>query len=136
MKKLLLALTVLLTLSLPAYCGDWTASETRGAVTVAVGTDIVLIDHECWITAITVITDGTNDADVTFYDCASPAEFVGGATTPAASGCKDMWNITVYSTDYYGGRAFPFPLHFSNNVCVDATGTGDPIVYVEYIRSR
>ena len=132
MKKLLLTLTILLTLSLPAYCGDWTPCETTGAQTIAVGTDRVLITGECWVTAITVLTDGTNDADVVFYDCERPAEFTGGTSTS----CKNMWNITVYVTDYYGGRAFPFPLHFHHNLCVDATGTGDPIVYVEYIRSR
>ena len=132
MKKLLLSLALLATLTLPAHAGDWTASETTGGNTVNVGTDEILLSGESWLTAITVVTDGTNDADVDFYDCANPSEFLAGTSTS----CKNIWTIVVYSTDYYGGRVFPFPLHVLHNLCADATGTGDPIIFIEYIRQR
>ena len=132
MKKLLLTLAFILALTSPAISGDWTASETTGENVMAVGTNEIIVNGECWVTAITVITDGTNNADVDFYDCANPVEFIAGTYTS----CKKMWTITVYSTDYYGGRAFPFPLHFQYGVFADAEGTGAPVVYVEYIRAR
>jgi len=132
MKKLLLSLFLSFVLSTSCLAGDWTPAETTGANTIAVATDELLVAGEHYITAITVLTDGTNDADIDFYDCANPSEFIAGTNTS----CKNIWTIAVYVTDYYGGRAFPFPLHVLHNLCADATGTGNPIVFIEYIRAR
>ena len=71
------------------------------------------------ISAITIITDGTNKATIILYD------------NTEASG-KKIWEGSVAGTSEYGGRNFVFPVKFDNGLYCAITGTGASSI-VEYI---
>jgi len=75
-----------------------------------------------WITALEVITDGTNDAKVILYDNAS-----------AGSG-PVIWECTAAGADNYGGRTWDFPRWCGHGIYATLSGTGASYI-VEYIKS-
>lgn len=74
----------------------------------------------CAITAIYIITDGTNDAKLVIYDNAS-----------AGSGTV-VHEQTVKGSDHYGGLVLPFPKQMENGIYCDVTGTGASYI-IDYI---
>ena len=116
MKKLLVILFMVFALvgTTQAFTGAVSSGEqtSDGAVMSVSG----------WITAIHIITDGTNAAGVVVFD------------NTAASG-KVICEISVAGTDNYGGRTWPFPIWVNNGIYVNVTGTGASYI-VEYIQNR
>ena len=84
--------------------------------------DAVIVAEQCWITALEVISNGTNDARVILYDNAS-----------AASG-EVVWECTVVGADNYGGRVWTNPRRCDNGIYADVNGTGASYI-VEYIET-
>ncbi len=116
MKKLLFSFLVLL-IAVNAYAiegsiGSGEKTSDTAIIADATGTDL-------YITALQIITDGTNDAKVILHDHAT-----------AASGTV-IAEITVSGADNYGGRVWKFPRHCINGIYGDVTGTGASFI-VEY----
>ena len=72
-----------------------------------------------FLTAVQVITDGTNDAKIIIYD------------NTAASG-KVLNEFTINGGSHFGGREPLFPPEFHNGLRVDVSGTGASYI-LEYI---
>ena len=81
--------------------------------------DAIIKSGLCWITAIEVITDGTNDARVILYDNAS-----------AASG-EVIWESTIAGGDNFGGKNWIFPRKCNHGIYADINGSGASYI-VEY----
>jgi hypothetical protein len=92
----------------------------QGAVTSGEKTaDAAITATGGYITGITVITDGTNDAKAIIYDNAS-----------AASGTV-IEEITIMGSANFGGRNFVYPVQFTNGLYLDISGTGASCI-IEY----
>ena len=74
--------------------------------------DAAVFAAKCAITAIYIITDGTNDAKLVIHDHAS-----------AASGTV-VHEQTIKGSDHYGGLVLPFPKSMENGIYCNVTGTG------------
>lgn len=72
------------------------------------------------LTAVNIITDGTNPATVIIHDNAS-----------AGSG-KKIYEGTAAGANHYGGRNFVFPLRCYNGIYMTISGTGASAI-IEYI---
>ena len=86
------------------------AAESSGKLT----TDQQVITGAGRITAVSIVTDGTNAVDVVIYD-----------NTSAAG--KVVWPGGVAGANKYGGRNFGHPVKFYNGLYLDITiagGTG------------
>lgn len=116
MKRAILAILAMVLMTAPAFAfdgaqGSAVVTEDGAAVT---GTNV-------YITALTTITDGTNDATCLLYDNAS-----------AASG-------TVIAKDWVPGAlianrlVWTYPRKVNAGIYVDLTGTGANCI-VEYLR--
>ena len=114
MKRFILLVFAILLLTV-SQVSAFTGSLSSGEQT----SDAAIHSDVCWITAIHVITDGTNAAKVVIYD------------NTAASG-KVISEASVAGTDNYGGRLWTFPIVCRNGIYVDVTGTGASYI-VEYI---
>ena len=82
--------------------------------------DAVIHNGNVYITALAVMTDGTNDARVILYNSGSSA--IG----------KIIWEVTVAGGDNYGGRIWAFPTNCNDGIYADVNGTGASYI-VEYI---
>lgn len=71
----------------------------------------VICNRPCRLTAVTVITDGTNDATLKLYDHAS-----------AASGTVIL-EMTVVGANNYGGRNYVTPLMTVNGCYAEVSGS-------------
>ena len=67
------------------------------------------------VCAITVITDGTNDAQIILYDVASSSDV--GPT-------NKITEIQVNGTNHYGGRTWVEPVMFQAGLYADITNSG------------
>ena len=65
--------------------------------------------------ALTVVTDGANDARTILYDVAAAAD-----VAPS----NKITEITVISTSNYGGRTWVEPVMFQAGLYADINGTG------------
>jgi hypothetical protein len=74
--------------------------------------------YQCAMSALLVITDGTNNAKVIIRD--------GGAAGTV------KWEQTVIGTNHYGGKDWAFPVKFDTDIHVTVSGTGASYI-VEYI---
>ena len=118
MKKAWVVLLVLLFAS-PLYCVGALAedyAETSGEQT-ATG---VIYNGECFLVAIEVITDGTNDAKLIVYDALS-------------TDGKVVFEMTVTGSSHYGGRLFIPSVHMQTGIYGVLSGTGASYI-VEYKR--
>ena len=114
MKKLFVTLLIVLFLVTPAL--GFQGAKSSGEKT----SDTAIMAGPGYITAVYVITDGSNNAKVILYDNAS-----------AASGTV-MLEMTVVASDNYGGRSWVFPAEFFKGIYVDVSGTGASYI-IEYI---
>lgn len=117
MKKLLIAILVLFITVGTSYA--FQESESSGEKTVdtliyTAGLDGVRL------TAVLIITDGTNDATAIIYD-----------NTSAAG--KKIFEATVVGSANYGGRNFPFPVAARTGLYLELTGTGASAI-IEFIK--
>ena len=91
-----------------------------GAVSTGeITADTHIMTGKGFLSAVLVITDGTNAATCIIYD------------NTAASG-KKLWEGVVAGATQYGGRNWTVPVHFENGLYVDLTGTGASTI-IEYI---
>lgn len=91
-----------------------TVSAFASSVSVSSGeqtSDALVCSGPCFIRAVEVITDGTNNAKLVIYD----------STT--ASGTV-VFEMTVVGASHYGGRGWVAPLKMNNGIYCDITGTG------------
>ena len=110
----LIVLSILLFASV-AFAAKY--SETSGEKTA----DVAVTSSTAYITAVQVITDGTNDAKLIVYD------------NTAASGTV-VTEISVVGADNYGGRVWVRPVKCSNGIYGDITGTGASFI-IEFTRT-
>ena len=79
----------------------------------------VAYNGQCWIAALEVITDGTNDATVILYD-----------SCEGENGDK-IWEVVVSGVDHYGGRSWAMPRRCKNGIYAAVSGTGASFI-LEY----
>ena len=79
-----------------------------------------IVTGNCYLTAVTVITDGTNDATVTLYD------------NTAASGRK-VAEFVIPGGDRQGGRNWVYPVFCYAGIYAEISGTGASCI-VEYTK--
>lgn len=101
-------------------CGAAHAEGALAKTSYEKTADAVIVASACYITAVQVITDGSNAARVIIYDNAS-----------AASG-NVITEITVAGADNYGGRVWQMPVECKNGIYADVNGTGASYV-VEWL---
>ena len=114
MKK---AWVVVLILLFAGICFAEDYAETSGEQT-ATG---VIYNGECFLTAVEVITDGTNAAKLIVYDALS-------------TDGKVVFEITVTGGSHYGGRLWIPKLRMQSGIYAVLSGTGAPSFIVEYTR--
>ena len=112
MKRILYALILLFVFAQPAFCfdGAMSSGELTSSQQVVTG--------NVYITAVTVITDGSNNATVTLYD------------NTAASG-KVVAEFVIAGGDNQGGRVWSFPVLCTAGIYAAISGTGASCI-VEY----
>jgi len=115
MKKLAIILSILL-ITATAFGAGFQGAKTSGEKTA----DAAITTSPGYITAIYVISDGSNNPKIIVYDNAT-----------AASGTV-LIEMTVVASDNYGGRSWVFPAEFFNGIYVDVSGTGASYI-IEYI---
>lgn len=84
--------------------------------------DTAICAAAAYMTAVEVITDGTNDAKLILYD--DPDDTSSGLV---------LLEITVVAGDHYGGRVWINPVSCANGIYADVNGTGASYI-VEYIK--
>lgn len=94
-----------------AFYPSYSSGEITSTATVKTG--------RCFLSAVEVITDGTNAATVTIYD----------NTTNAG---KKLWEGVVPGASQYGGRNWTFPVLASIGLHCVISGTGASAI-VEYV---
>ena len=67
------------------------------------------------VCAVTVVTDGSNDARCILYDAAAVGDI---AVT------NKITEITVKGANHYGGRTWVEPVRFTEGLYADVNGTG------------
>lgn len=84
--------------------------------------DAVICNKPCFITAVEIITDGTNDARLILYDSAleSTSE-------------KVVFEMTVIGISHFGGREPAFPPFCRSGLYADVNGTGASYI-IEYVQ--
>ena len=118
MKKLIVALSlVLFLIASTSFALIWSDGKTLTTTGVAYA-------YPCYISALVIKTDGTEDVSVIVYDNAS-----------AASGDK-IWDTTVKGSDNYGGRIWSFPRKVNNGLYVAVTTSGTTVIIVEWVQER
>lgn len=96
------------------------SSITGGAVSTGELTaDTHILTGSGFLTAVLIITDGTNAATLIIYD-----------NTSAAG--KKIWEGVVPGASQYGGRNWTVPVRFENGLYADLTGTGASCI-IEYV---
>jgi len=115
MKKLLLIVFTVFILTGVSYAEE--SSITSGEQTA----DGLIFTGQANITAIQVVTDGTNDAKIIIYDNTSAAGRV-------------VFECTVTGASHYGGRVFVPPIELYDGIYADISGTGASY-FVEYARN-
>lgn len=117
MKKILVSMLIaaLLALSAPSLFAFQHAVGSGEKIA-----DAVVYSKKCYITAVEVITDGSNDAVVVIYD------------SPTGANGSVIKEITVAGGDNYGGRNWVFPRK-CDGIYVDVSGTGASYI-IEYIK--
>jgi len=110
-----LAIIVIPALVFAASFSNIPRSNSSGKQT----SDGIIYTGMCAITAVTVHTDGSNDATLVVYN---------GTTT----GGTDVLTIKVNAADQYGGKVYTFPLTCGTGIYADITGT-NAYYYIEYI---
>ena len=108
MKKWIAVISILFIVTGTAIAGIDIVAQSSGEKTV----DFAALAGPGYLTAVEVITDGTNDAKVILYDHAT-----------AASG-KVIFEATITGASHYGGRVFVPPVEVYNGVYADVSGTG------------
>ena len=114
MKKAWVVLLILLFAS-PCIAEEYAESSGEKTATA------IVYDGECFLTAVEVITDGTNDGKVIVYDALS-------------TDGKVVFEATIIGTVHYGGRVFIPKVHMQTGIYVVLSGTGAPSFIVEYTR--
>lgn len=115
MKKLIIILGCILLIPLAVYA--FTSSVSSGKQTA----DAVIYAGECYLTAVQIATNGADDITLTLADHATDASGV------------SKFQMIIPGSDGYGGRNFPFPVHFENGIYADVSGT-TPVYFIEYIK--
>jgi len=113
MKRILLTLLIVCFATF-AYAGDSAISSGEQAA------DALIFDGSALITALQVVTDGTNDGKLIVYDNTSAAGTV-------------INEFTVTGASHYGGRVFIPPIEAQTGIYCDISGTG-ATYFVEYAR--
>lgn len=116
-KRFLIATIFVLVLFFTSVSFAFQGSQSSGEKTA----DAAVSATDVYMTAVTIITDGTNDAKLILYDNAS-----------AASGTV-LLEMTIAGGDNYGGRVWTYPLKCWNGIYGDIAGTGASYI-VEYIK--
>lgn len=107
-KKILIAFLLVLFIATGAFAARVIYSISSYEKT----TNALIHTGKAAITAITVHTDGTNNAKVVVYDNTSGTGNV-------------VFECTVKGSDHYGGRIWtPYPVKVSTGIYVVVTGTG------------
>ena len=125
MKKLFSALLILiLWAGVASAASGWGDIKTNGvpaSITSGEQTgNTIVTAAEGFITAIEIITDGTNNAKVICYDNDS-----------AASGTV-LLEMTVLGGNHFGGRNWSYPVHYADGIYCAGTGTGNSYI-VEFL---
>jgi len=120
MKKIIAVLILALTLLASPALADFIPSISSGeqAASALIYT-VPAKGVKCYLSAVEVITDGTNNATLIVYD------------NTAGSGTV-LLEIRVTGTDHYGGRSWTFPVRVDNGIYGAVTGTGASFI-IEYI---
>jgi len=93
----------------------WTA-ETSGKKEASA----LITSGDTYLSAVQILTDGTNAATVIIYDNTSAAGTI-------------VYQATVKGADYYGGRAWTMPVKLSTGCYCAISGTGAAAI-VEYFK--
>jgi hypothetical protein len=80
----------------------------------------IITTGAAYLSAVQVLTDGSNDATVIIYDNTSAAGTI-------------LFQGTVAGADSYGGRVWPWPVAARTGLYVAISGTGAGC-FVEYIK--
>ena len=118
MKRTLLTLTLLLFLAVPVFGFQESKSsyEQTGDATVYT---VVQNGPMCFISAVEIITNGSDDAKLIIYDNTSNSGNV-------------LLEMTVPGGDYWGGRNWEYPVEVLTGIRGDISGTGASYI-IEYI---
>ena len=109
MKKWIAAsLSILFIITGTAIAGIDIVAQSTGEKTA----DFAALAGPGYLTAVQIITDGTNNAKVILYDNAS-----------AAAG-KVIFEATISGASHFGGRVFVPPVEVYNGIYADVSGTG------------
>ena len=73
----------------------------------------------CYLTAVQINTDGSNNATVTVYD-------------NITNSGKILFKMTIAGTAYLGGRDWNIPMLAEIGLCAELTGTGAEMA-IEYM---
>ena len=114
MKKAWVVFLVLL-FAVPCMAEDY--AETSGEQT-ATG---VVYNGESFLTAVEIITDGTNNAKLIIYDALS-------------TDGKVVFEATVTGSSHYGGRVWIPKIRMQTGIYCVLSGSGSPSYIVEYTR--
>ena len=118
MKRILLTLTLLLLLIAPAFAIEPSVSSGEQTISKVIYT-VPSRGVKCYLAAVKVITNGTDNAKVIIDD-----------STDGTGTVKD--ETTVVGGDHWGGRTWPYPVRMTTGIYVTVSGTGASYI-VEYI---
>jgi len=116
MKRILLTLLIMC-FATTAYAGQSASAITSGEQT----SDAIIFTGGARLTAVHIVTDGTNDAKLIIHD------------NTAKSG-KVVCEITVSGGSHYGGRVYFPPIEMDIGISADIAGTGASY-FIEYARN-
>lgn len=118
MKRALMIGMLILVLAMPVLAFEPCKSSGERTASALIYT-VPGSGTECYLTAVKVITDGTNNAKVIIDD-----SLAGTGTV--------IDETTVVGGDHWGGRTWPYPLKITTGIYVTVSGTGGSYI-VEYI---
>ena len=114
MKKLILAVLAVFLLTGVSYAGDVAISSGEQTA------DATIYSGSALLSAVQIITDGTNDAKLVIKDNGSSGTVV--------------FEATVTGGSHFGGRLFIPPVEIQTDIYCDVTGTGASYI-IEYVRN-
>jgi len=114
MKRFLLAILFVFLLSGYGFAQNIIASGLQSS-------SVVWKPEPTLLSAILILTDGTNAATVTIYDSATEN-----------TGAKVVWKNKEAGANNYGGALFNPPLKMDNGVYITISGTGASFIAYEY----
>jgi len=113
MRKIVLCVAAILLLAGAAYAES--VAMSSGEQTASA----LIYNGGCRLTAVEIITDGTNDAKLILYDSTSAAN-------------KVVLEMTVVGAGNFGGRYWYYPITLNSGIYASISGTGASYI-IEYM---